>query len=209
MAKKTTATQLVEYADRMQEIVTRTKAIGTIRQGAEGLPYVIVVEVVYLQLRHILELIATALLVVNKDAVAELREPGMRSWHALDILRAIESVNQDFYPKATKDGEKDDQGVIPIVDKKGDLLTREKFTTLYNRCGGIAHTRNPFDKRTVRVPQTKEDCVKLLEQAIQWESRIVRLLTHHTFKLKDDDTLYVAHTVGSPPVFHVTEFALV
>ena len=123
MAKKTTAKQLVEYADRMQEIVNRTTALRAIRQGTERLPHIIVAEIVYLQLRHILELIATALLVVNKDAVAALQEQGMRSWHALDILKAIESVNQDFYPKAAEDGEKDEQGVIPIVYKGGDLLT--------------------------------------------------------------------------------------
>ena len=51
--------------------------------------------------------------------------------------------------------------------------------------------------------------MELLLQAVRWESRIVRLLTYHTFKLKDDDTLYVAHTVGTPPVFHVNEFILV
>ena len=207
MAKKTTDKQLVEYSRRMQEIVSRTMAIRAIRAGAEGLPYIIVVEIIYLQLRQILELIATALLVVNKDAVTKLREPGLRSWHALDILKGIRSVNPDFYPKATKDGEKDRQGVIPIEDKQGDILTLEKFITLYNRCGRITHTQNPFDTRKHRAPSTKEDCLKLLDQASRWESRIVRLLTHHTFKLRDDETLYVAHTVGEPPVFHVTEFA--
>ena len=64
MPKKTTDEQLVEYARRMQEIVSRTMAIRAIRAGAEGLPYKIVVEIIYLQLRHILELTATALLVV-------------------------------------------------------------------------------------------------------------------------------------------------
>ena len=91
--KKVTSKQLVEYANRMQQIVRRTKAINHFLQvSAAGLPLIIVVEVTYLQLRHILELIATALLVVNKDAVSALSDPRMRSWRALEILKAIENA---------------------------------------------------------------------------------------------------------------------
>ena len=125
----------------------------------------------------------------------------------MDILKGIRSVNPDFYPKATKAGERDRQGVITIEDKHADILTQEKFITLYNRCGTLTHTQNPFDRRRLGAPSTREDCLKLLDQAIRWESRIVQLLTHHTFRLRDDEILYVAHTVGEPPVFHVTEFA--
>jgi len=199
--------QLQEYGRRMQDIVRRTAAIHQIKRGSAGVPWIVVTEIVYLQLRHILELLATALLTVNRGEVDEIDTQGVRSWHALDILRAIEQANPEFYPVPTKDGPRDEQGVIEIVDKKGDFLTQEKFVTLYNACGEILHTRNPFASRPAVRLDTKEACEQQLKAAGRWENRIVRLLTHHRFKVKDDETLYVAYTVGEQHVFHVTEFA--
>ena len=136
-----------------------------------------------------------------------LGEPGVRSWHALDILSAIAKVNNEFYPVPTKNGPRDEHGAIQIVEKRGDFLTLEKFVTLYNACGEVLHTRNPFARKPAVRVETREDCERLLKAADRWQSRIVRLLTHHTFKVKGDDTLYIAHTVGEERVFHVTEFA--
>ena len=124
--------QLEEYARRMQDIVRRTAAIRQVKGIDAGVPWIVVTEIVYLQLRHILELLATALLTVNRGAVGEIGAQGVRSWHALDILRVIEQANPEFYPVPTKDGPRDEQGVTQIVDRKGDFLTREKFVTLYN-----------------------------------------------------------------------------
>ena len=198
---------MVEYRSRMQEIVRRTNAINKFtRAGGKGLPWIIVIEVIHLQLRHILELIATALLVVNEDAMRKSGNQNIGLWHALDILNAIEAVNGDFYPKPSKPGEKDEEGVIPLKDVGGDVLTKEKFTTLYKRCGAILHTRNPFAKKAGVRLESKQDCEKLLVEANRWQSRIVRLLTHHQFKLKDDESLYIAHTVGTDHVFQVVEF---
>ena len=199
--------QLQEYARRLQDIVRRTAAINQIRRIDTGVAWIVVTEAVYLQLRHTLELLATALLTVNRQAIAQLGKPGVRSWHALDILRAIAEVNDDFYPVPTRDGPRDAHGVIQIVDKKGDFLTQEKFVTLYNACGEILHTRNPFARKPAMRLESKDDCERLLRAADRWQGRIVRLLTHHRFKVKGDETLYIAHTVGEERTFHVTEFA--
>ena len=204
---KVTDAQLREYASRMQDIVRRTVAIKQIKQAGAGIAWNVITEVVYLQLRHTLELLATALLTVNKQAIAQLGEPSVRSWHALDILKVIQQVNNEFYPVPTQDGPRNDDGVIPIVQKKGDFLTQEKFVTLYNACGEILHTRNPFIRKSVLRLDTVDDYKRLLKLADRWQSRIIRLLTHHKFKVKGDDTLYIAHTVGEERIFYVTEFA--
>ena len=206
--KHVTSAQLVEYANRMQEIVRRTKALAHFRrESATGLPWIIVVEVHYLQLRHILELIATALLIVNKAAVEESGSSDIQSWRALKILEAIEAVNPAFYPEPSKQGEKVEDGAWRLQPVKGEFLTREQFTTLYGMCGSVLHTRNPFAAKARIARASKKDCQKLLRQADRWQARIVRLLTHHDFSLKGDDTLYIAHTVGLDHEFHVVEFA--
>ena len=195
-----------DYNERMQEIVRRTEAISRLRRTGTGLPWIVVTEIVYLQLRHILELIATALLVVNEEAVAKLNEPIRRSWHALDILDAILSVNQGFYPTPQYESPKDKYGVGSLVDRKGDYLTIERFRTLYDVCGQIAHTGNPFASKPTIRPRTRKDCERLLRAADKWQARIVRLLTKHVFAIQGSNSLYYAHTVGSPPVFQTVQF---
>ncbi len=92
------------------------------------------------------------------------------------------------------------------MDRQGDYLTIERFRTLYDVCGQIAHTGNPFaSKPRIRL-DTKEDCERLLRAADRWQSRIVRLLTRHAFAIQGSDSLYYAHTVGSPPVFQTVHF---
>ncbi|MCY3884145.1 MAG: hypothetical protein OXG24_04430, partial [Gammaproteobacteria bacterium] len=90
MPKKVSKSQIQDYLNRMQEIVKRTAAIDHfVGFSAQGLPQIIVIEVIFLQLRRILELIATALLTINPDVLENMRKQGKRTWHALDILRAI------------------------------------------------------------------------------------------------------------------------
>ena len=72
---KVETVQLEEYARRMQDIVRRTAAINQIKQKRTGVVWIVVTEVVYLQLRHILELLATALLTVNRQAIAQVSIP--------------------------------------------------------------------------------------------------------------------------------------
>ena len=55
------------------------------------------VESIYLQFRHVLELIATASLSVNQVANDELRKEGRKKWHAGHILDAVETVNPGYY----------------------------------------------------------------------------------------------------------------
>lgn len=206
--KKLTSNHLDEYAQRMQNIVTRTNAITQLKRFSANLPFIVLTEIIHLQLRHILELTATALLVVNKDVVNLKDYAGIREWHALELLDKIEDFNPEYYPVPTKDGRRNADGVIPIIQKKGDYLTREKFTTLYRACGEVLHTPNPYAKRNVIKLSTKQDCQKMIRAADRWQSRIVRLLTHHTFRIKGDDSLYVAHTVGEEHIFHVVKIAI-
>ena len=206
--QQVTERELLEYANRMQEIVRRTIAIDRIRQASNlGFPWIVVVEVSYLQLRHILELVATALLVVNREAVLQSGNEKSSPWHAIEILKVIEEVNADFFPKPLKKQEKDEEGIFPLKEIKGDVLTKENFVTLYKQCGEVLHTRNPFAKKRGIKRESRRNCEKLLRQADRWQFRIVGLLTHHEFRLRDDDTLYFAHSVGENYEFQVAEFA--
>lgn len=202
------------YRERMQEIVSRLDVVESLLLGDASLPYrPALVESIYLQFRNVLELIATASLVINRDANDLLREEGMRTWHAGDILKAVEMVNPDYYyPQPVRLVEENHAGLIvgegkyrgEWKDFKGDFLTREQFTTLYKSCGGLLHTPNPFNKKARRTNETDKN---KMQQAPKWRKRIIELLTHHTFKLAgEEDTLYVCHTVGLDAEFVIQIF---
>ena len=203
------------YRGRMQEITYRldvVKEFSTLRENALYLPTT--VECVYLQLRNTLELIATASLVVNEDAKDVLSKEGRKKWHAGDILEAVETVNPDYYyPKPTRLVAKNKGSFVVGADGyrgewedfKGDYLTREKFTTLYDICSRVVHSPNPFDRRAL-ARSSKID-KKLLIQAQKWHERIINLLTHHHFKLVGEEgMLYVCHTVGPNAEFEIASF---
>ena len=209
-----TAKKLQLYRERMQEIVHRLDVVQALLNGDRDLVYLpTTVESIYLQFRNVLELIATASLVMN-DAETTVLNSGGRKWHAGDILNAVETVNPGYYyPTPTRLVEKDLPNVKggfdgyrgALEDFKGDYLNREKFATLYDVCSKVIHTPNLFDKN----PYIKSDkrCQQLLKQAGKWRGRIITLLTHHQFQLAgDEDTLYVAHTVGKNAEFHITTF---
>ena len=141
-------TKLSLYADRMKEIVKRTNVIDAFLDRRISALYVpTTVESIYLQFRNILELIATASLIVNESARVALNEEGRRKWHAGDILDAVEEVNPSFfYPKPIRAKKSHlPEGQYNHRDFKGDYLTREQFSTLYDVCSRTIHTVNPLD----------------------------------------------------------------
>ena len=213
-----TKSQLDMYRDRMQEVVSRLDVVKTLLRGDANLIYPhATVESVYLQFRHVLELIATASLSVNQPANDELRKEGRKKWHAGHILEAVEIVNPEYYyPQPIRLVAEDRGGFKAGIDDylgewkdfHGDYLNREKFTTLYNACSRFLHTSNPFDRRAV-VRDKKTDSNQM-QQAKRWRKRIIELLAYHKFRPSGEPKtkLFVCHTVGPNAQFHIAEFEM-
>ena len=202
------------YLERMQEIVRRLEVVEALINGKSVLHYLPpTIESIYLQFRHVLELIATASLSVNQQATEELIREGIRKWHAGDILNAIETVNPDYYypyPLRLIKGKSELEGIDwykgELKDFDGDYLTREKFATLYDKCSKILHTPNPFDRKAIkRNLQTDKNH---LLQATKWHKRIIELLKHHKFRPvgQPEIKFYLCYTHGPSNEFRITEF---
>ncbi len=199
------------YRERMQEVKQRLDVVATLLGGALVYDHP-TVECIYLQLRNVLELIATASLSANPGANSELERNGRRKWHAGDILEAVKAVNPAYYfPKPTRlvpdhgsdlgnmEGYRGEQR-----DFEGDYLTRERFTSLYDLCSATLHTPNPFDRRA--RPRDRRANARLLRQAEVWHRRIQNLLCHHQFFLPgDDERMYVCH-VQEDGTFNIAIF---
>ena len=84
------------YCDRMQQIVYRLQFVNwLISNYGNSVNLPASVESIFLQLRLVLELIATASLIMNNDAVKDT--DFRKKWHAGEILKAVEKVNPQFY----------------------------------------------------------------------------------------------------------------
>jgi hypothetical protein len=121
------------------------------------------IELVYLQFRKILELIAFASLVANKTEYAKQRDKFYKDWHAERIIADIEKLNPEFYPVAGKQVLDPTTGkVIEILHVKSGFLTKADFVELYNICGSLLHAGNPFSPRVnINVFET---CVPQMAQ---------------------------------------------
>ena len=181
--------RITMYADRMKEVVRRSEVIDSfLNRTSTALYLPPTVESIYLQLRVILELIATASLIVNDDAKLALTPKGRRKWHAGDILAAVKDVNPDFfYPKPIRAKKSDKPSVLyDHIEFEGEYLTIDRFNTLYDISSKIIHTPSPLDHNG-----HQKNYEKLLADSLKWRNRIRELLIHHEFRLVDDDNMYV------------------
>ena len=90
---------VAKYCDCMEEIKRRTNVINGFLRGELSTSYKMTnIESVYLQFRKVLELIALASLVANKDEYAKQQAKFVQHWHAGRILDDLTQVNPQFYP---------------------------------------------------------------------------------------------------------------
>lgn len=171
----------------MEEVKKRTLAINGILSGKYSTPFKATnIEFMYLQLRKILELIALGSLVANKSEFEKRKIKFEKFWNLKFIIKDIERLNKDFYPKPIKE--------VPslkpntkrdLVDISEGFLTKEEFVKVYERCGKILHANNPFG--------SKANLDVYEKQITSWMGKIEILLNSHIIKLLDDDNLYLIH----------------
>ncbi|MGD0137392.1 MAG: hypothetical protein ABSD28_00825 [Tepidisphaeraceae bacterium] len=178
---------IIKYCNLMAEIKHRIAVINAFKSGvASALFKASTIESAYLQFRKILELIALGSLVANKNEFSKVYAEFATCWNAQYLLKDIERVNPDFYPRpivelpAGKPGVKRD-----LQDKKDGFLTKAEFLKLYEKCGAIMHAGNPYGSQVD---------YGYYEGNIQgWFDRIIGLLNSHTIKLVNDPNLYLIH----------------
>jgi len=129
-------------------------------------------EIVFLQFRVMLEQIAFASLVANKDVYSKARAQFAREWRATKMLKYLEQVNAEYYPQPFKhagmtiegDGKRHHR-LEPLVD---GFLTKDDFVELYDRCGSVLHAQNPFSGvTTIHVGRSASDWLGRIESLIK------------------------------------------
>ena len=176
-----------KYANVMSEIKRRTKVVYSYLNGERSAMYNAVnVELLCLQIRKILELIALGSLVANQKIFLKKVQNLQKMWNAKLILSDIEKLNPDFYPKPIDEIPSKEDGVVnDLIDVKEGYLTKEEFIKVYDKCGRILHAENPLSNGID---------YKYYEKNIPiWMGQIKRLLNSHTIKLLNDKNMYLVH----------------
>ncbi len=163
-----------KYASCMQEIKLRTNAIHSIikRQTTTLYPYTNL-EFICLQIRKILELIAMANLVANKDEYQKIREKFSTDWNAKRILETIEKVNKNFFPTAIYREQLDNEKIKYHWHKKvSNILTKDIYIKIYDEISNILHAQNPFKIDRINLDN-------LQQEVLEYVNLIVNTLNEH------------------------------
>lgn len=176
-----------KYADVMNEIKRRTKVIHSFLNGERNAMYMAVnIELICLQIRKILELIALASLVANQKIFLKQVHNLQKMWNAKYILSDIEKINPNFYPMPIDEQPSKRDGIVnDLIDVTEGYLTKDEFIFVYDKCGKILHAENPLGNGID---------YKYFESHIPiWMSKIKRLLNSHKITLLNDKNMYLVH----------------
>lgn len=180
-----------KYCDLMLEAKHRTKVIHSLLVGETNLGFLPVnVEAVYLQFRKILELIAFGSLIANHEMYSKARKKYASDWNAKRVLNLAETLNPKFYPipvhQVRVEGK---EYVAEFLEIKEQVLTRSDFEALYDICGGVLHSENPYGDTY------KYD--RLWASAPAWGMKIRNLLNSHEVHLVGDKNRFFLIQMGS------------
>ncbi|MCF8721793.1 hypothetical protein [Nitrospina gracilis] len=178
------------YCQLMEEIKIRIALIKSFLKseipfGKDFYGY----ENVCVHLRKILEIIAFSSLAANKEEYSKVHADFREKWNAKKLLRSIEKINPDFYPKPVGQAIIGENGVkhFPLVES--GFLEKEEWLKLYDLCSKVLHFWNPFEERERQLN---------FERGIhEWVNRIQKLLDMHYVQLLNNNGLWLVVMVNA------------
>ncbi|TXI37118.1 MAG: hypothetical protein E6Q51_04015 [Methylophilus methylotrophus] len=165
------------YCNNLDEIRNRLLLVksfgnGNKTLGNERSDY----EIVAVNLRKILELIAFGSLTANKDLYAQTYAKFSEHWRIKQLFENLKKIHPDFYPKALMKptiSSGTPRNVHFEFETNGFLTAQELFE-LYGHCSEVIHTHNPFKGNVT---------INFRLSITDWTARIEKLLTFHLFRL--------------------------
>jgi hypothetical protein len=174
-----------KYCTLMGEIKRRTTVAQALANGITHVVYkATTIESIYLQYRKMLELIALGSLVANKEVFSRVYQDFAKYWNAELLVKDIERVNPDFYPRPILQKQSAVPGVkMEWSDRPNDYLTKDELIKLYKKCGAIMHSGNPYGSQV--------DYAYYERMVADWGMRIMNLLNAHCIRLVNDPHIYL------------------
>ena len=140
-------------------------------------------ELIAIQFRKILEMIAFGSLIANREKYSQAYNNYTSHWNAKDMLANLRTINPTFYPIPLKPPRTREDGTKHFDRVGKGYITEEQFLSLYNDCGSILHTKNPYALKKAKVFST--------EATKKWIKLIQGLLSTHLARLIDSEEGWV------------------
>ena len=143
-------TDIQIYCDNMAVVKTRIEVVqgilsGHITTGKDDCN----TELIFLQLRKTLELIAFSSLSANKTAYSAVHKKFASHWRAKAMLDALEKVNPDYYPLPLDAPQEVAPGKKHFPRLTDGYMTKEDFISLYDFMQrGASHAESVFYQRS-------------------------------------------------------------
>lgn len=175
-----------KYKKNMHEIKERMSVIQDMESShAEKKIFTgfieIDIDLLYLQLRKINEIIMFSCIVASEAAERQLNADLRRGWELKKIKNSLEKINQNYFPYPVKVVEKEGGGFeISKYDKADRVyLTEEELFAIYKNASDYVHAKREYQYGSV------EERFKSLHKGFEYASKITRLLSHHWLPISD------------------------
>jgi hypothetical protein len=176
---------IVKYCNLMEQVKLRISVIDFFLSRAR-LDQPPGLESIGLQLRKILELVAFGSLVANRNAYSAVYSGFTKDWNAGELLKKLEKVNPDFYPKPIIELPSHKEGIqSEFVVRGPDYLSKQDFIEVYGRCGVLMHAANPFGSGI--------DYSYYQQNVPIWRTQLINLLNTHEIRLVNEPGLWLIH----------------
>lgn len=185
----------IMYCNLMEEIKVRVALIRSVIQGQSLGREDFDGEIVSLQLRKCLELVAFSSLVVNEQIYSQAYSDFSTHWRAKKIIEKIKKLNPDFFPKPIFLASQNEQGVKHFDYIKEGFLTLEDLIDLYDKTSGVIHSWNPY--------RTEPRIVNFGRSIEEWVKRLQCLLGLHIMRGVGLNELWVVEMIATDNKVHV------
>jgi hypothetical protein len=168
------------YTDLMQEIKERLYAIEDVLSARTALQGPLAHEFCFLQLRLICECISYACVIAHAYIRELTASKFQKEWSADSLMKALDSLHKDFYPKPQKITVTDR---VQLDEMDAPYLTKAELRKLNGICGYRLHrgspekyTYNPTPQRLAADRQT----------VIDYGNKVFRLMESHLIAHRGD-----------------------
>jgi hypothetical protein len=183
----------------MEELKRRRDIIADVLASKYSLPQGIAVELCYLQLRMVCELIALACLAAHGDIPATRSGKMQKAYAPEKILTELERLHPEFYPVAGKQVRSSTGKPVEVVPIKSGYLTKDDLLTLWAECGDRLHRGS--------MKNIDRPFVVDFNRIREWDTTIPILLDHHQIQLRNPiHQLWVIMQAESDGRVHATLF---
>ena len=185
---KTYMSEIKKRAEVCARVINQTKSNGSVTGYIET-----DIDLIYSQIRKIIELILFSSTTAHKLTTAKLKKDAEKAYNAGKLMSYIKERNPDYYPIPVYDGVPKDgnKSLERVSNFNGNSFIEEvEMKVLYNKvCGSFSHANRKYHYGNTAAKKVK------IDEADKYLHKIIKLLNYHTITLDKNIILIVIMSV--------------